>query len=266
MLSFRIRLLSLLLLISSFSAAQTERNRTLRVLTFNIFHGATMNGNFDLDHIASVINEARPDLVALQEVDHLTNRAKKYNLMNELAIRTNLSPLFARAMDFDGGEYGEGILSKFTFISTRSVPLPYSAGKEPRTAVEVVVKINETDTIAFVGTHLDHTEEIYRLPQVERINKTFSGNRYPTILAGDLNAIPGSESITLFEKFWESFYDPENYEFTFPNISNPENALKLDYIMAAPKNRWHMVESRVIKDDTASDHYALLMVLQLTGQ
>ncbi|WP_304235914.1 endonuclease/exonuclease/phosphatase family protein [Jiulongibacter sediminis] len=243
--------------------AQSESNRTIRVLTFNIFHGATMKGDFDLDRIASVINSVQPDLVALQEVDHLTNRSKKYNLMNELAIRTNLSPLFARAMEFDGGEYGEGILSKFTFISSRNVALPSPNEKEPRAAIEVVFRINKTDTIAFVGTHLDHTSEEVRLSQVEEINKAFLPNKYPTILAGDLNAVPGSESIHLLEKQWKTFYDPENYEITFPHLSNPEEALKLDYIMAMPKQQWKELERRVIKDDIASDHYALLSVLEL---
>ncbi|KPM47296.1 endonuclease/exonuclease/phosphatase family protein [Jiulongibacter sediminis] len=243
--------------------AQGESNRTIRVLTFNIFHGATMKGDFDLDHIASVINSVKPDLVALQEVDHLTNRSKKYNLMNELAIRTNFSPLFARAMEFDGGEYGEGILSKFTFISSRNVALPYPSDKEPRAAVEVVVRINKSDTIAFVGTHLDHTSEEVRLSQVEEINKAFLPNKYPTILAGDLNAVPGSESINTLEKQWQTFYNPVSYEITFPNQSNPDEALKLDYIMAKPKQRWKELERQVIKDDIASDHYALLSVLEL---
>jgi hypothetical protein len=49
--------------------------RTLKILTFNILHGATTNGDFDLDAIAKVIISADPDLVALQEVDYKTNRA-----------------------------------------------------------------------------------------------------------------------------------------------------------------------------------------------
>ena len=50
-------------------------------MTFNIYHGETMKGDFNLDVIAKVINDANPDFVALQEVDHKTNRAKKYDLV-----------------------------------------------------------------------------------------------------------------------------------------------------------------------------------------
>jgi len=46
----------------------------VRVLTFKILHGATLQGDFNLDVIAAVIKEADPDFVALQEVDHMTER------------------------------------------------------------------------------------------------------------------------------------------------------------------------------------------------
>ena len=61
-----------------------EKDNIIRVLTFNIYHGETMNGDFDLDKIAKVIIDAQPDFVALQEVDFKTNRAKKYDLVTEL--------------------------------------------------------------------------------------------------------------------------------------------------------------------------------------
>jgi endonuclease/exonuclease/phosphatase family metal-dependent hydrolase len=157
--------------------AQSDSSRIVRVLTFNILHGATLNNDFDLDKIAKVIIDANPDLVALQEVDFKTNRAKKYDLVTELAQRTGLVPVFGRAMYFDGGEYGEGILSKFSIVQTRNVALPYDEGKEPRAALEVVVKINERDTIAFIGTHLDHTSSETRIPQVEKINEVFLQNK-----------------------------------------------------------------------------------------
>jgi hypothetical protein len=46
-----------------------EKNIQFRILTFNIYHGATMNNDYDLNKIAQVINSVNPDLVALQEVD-----------------------------------------------------------------------------------------------------------------------------------------------------------------------------------------------------
>ena len=43
--------------------------RQLRVMTYNIHHGEGTDGRIDLERIAKVIRDAKPDLVALQEVE-----------------------------------------------------------------------------------------------------------------------------------------------------------------------------------------------------
>ena len=102
-----------------------------------------------------------------------------------------------------GGEYGEGILSKWSFVSTRNVPLPFTPGNEPRAAVEVLTVIPSGDTIAFVGTHFDHTRnQADRLSQANKVNEVFTQNKYPTILAGDLNAVPESETMQILKQVW----------------------------------------------------------------
>ena len=137
------------------SQTTVDSSRIVKVLSFNIYHGETMKGNFDLDVIAKVILDTKPDLVALQEVDFKTNRAEKYDLVTELGWRTKMAPLFAKAIDFEGGEYGNGVLSKNTFLQSRNVALPFTPPNEQRTALEVIIELPSGDTIAFVGTHLD---------------------------------------------------------------------------------------------------------------
>jgi endonuclease/exonuclease/phosphatase family metal-dependent hydrolase len=240
-----------------------DSSRIVRVLTFNILHGATMKGDFDLNVIAKVIIDARPDLVALQEVDNKTNRAHQLDLAAELGLRTEMTPFFGKAMDYDGGEYGEGILSRFPVLRTRNVPLPYTPGNEPRAALEIVTVLPSGDTIAFVGTHLDHlNDETDRVSQVGRINEVFFSNTYPTILAGDLNAIPGSLPIAILEEIWSSTYDKQNPAATFPS-DHPEK--KIDYVMFSPRASWKVLEKRVIQDPIASDHCAYLVILELIG-
>ena len=95
--------------LNGMAMAQDENSRKIKILSFNILHGATTKGDFDLDAIARVIIESKPDFVALQEVDHKTNRAKKYDLVTELGWRTKMAPIFARAMYYDEGEYGSVI-------------------------------------------------------------------------------------------------------------------------------------------------------------
>jgi len=261
----RIRIISLYIFLfcaSLLNAQEKQENtRIVKVLSFNILHGATTVGDFNLDNIAKVIIEADPDLVALQEVDFLTNRAKKYDLVTELAYRTKMAPLFARAMPYDGGEYGEGILSKWSFVSTRNVPLPYTEGNEPRAAAEIVTILPSGDTIAFVGTHFDHLRnERDRIAQANKVNEVFSSNRYPTILAGDLNAIPGSLTIDILTDIW-TVTDQKNPPSPTMPSDNPRS--KIDYVMYYPHNRWRVLETKVIQDPIASDHCAYLVTLEL---
>ena len=242
----------------------SEKLNIVRILTFNILHGATTKGDFNLDIIAQVIIDADPDLVALQEVDYRTNRAKKFDLATELGWRAKMVPIFARAMDYDSGEYGEGILSKFTFLRSRNVALPFTPGNEPRAALEIVTILPSGDTIAFIGTHLDHLRnEKDRVAQVNKINEVFSKNIYPSILAGDLNAKPGSTPINILEKVWSASYNIQNPTPTFPS-DNPQ--IKIDYVMFYPENRWRIVETEVIRNQVASDHCAYLVTLELLSE
>jgi len=244
-----------------YGQGKKESNRIVKVLTFNILHGATTQGDFNLDVIAQVIKDVDPDVVAMQEVDFKTQRAKNYDLPTELAIRTGLAPLFGKAMSYDGGEYGEAILSRYSFIKTENHPLPCSPGNEPRAALAVFFALPSGDSICFIGTHLDHTNvEHDRILQAKKINQLFSESKYPCIMAGDLNATPESETIQILEELWTPSYDPQNLQFTYPSDC-PEH--KIDYIMFYPEHKWRIIETEVICDTIASDHCAYLVSLQL---
>jgi len=251
-----------LILSVSFLEAQqsTDSKQVVRILSYNIFHGETLNHDFDLERIAGVIRSVSPDIVALQEVDFKTRRAKNMDLVTRLGYLTGMLPLFGRAMEYDGGEYGEGILSRFSFKETRNNPLPHSPRNEPRDALEILVELPSGDEIVFIGTHLDHTrDQTDRIVQAKRLNRLFKRNKKPTILAGDLNATPESEPMRIFFKFWTdaSARDPQP---TFPSFS-PRR--RIDYVLFRPASRWRVLESRVIEEKVASDHCALLVILEL---
>lgn len=241
-----------------------DSGRVVKLLTFNILHGATTKGDFDLDVIAKVIIDADPDFVALQEVDYKTKRAKKYDLATELGWRSKMAPIYARAMPYDGGEYGEGVLSKHTFLQTRNLALPFIPGDEPRAALEITTVLPSNDTVSFIGTHLDHQKnEANRIMQAKHINKVFSSNPYPTILAGDLNAEPDSKTIAILSKVWSASYPKNNPQPTYPS---DKPIKKIDYIMFYPKHRWKVLKTEVIQDSIASDHCAYLVTLELLPQ
>ncbi len=240
---------------------RVDSTRIVRVLSYNIYHGETIDAEkqFDLDLLAKVISDTKPDLVALQEVDFKTKRVLKMDLVTELGLRTKMQAIFGKAMAFDGGEYGEGILSKYSFLSTKNHALVAGEGKEPRAALEVNVIIKSNDTIRFIGTHLDHTkDETDRINQANQINSIFSKDEVPTILAGDLNARPESETMQIFYKYWKQSFS----ENTPTSPANDPRA-KIDYILFKPAKRWRVLETKVIDEKTASDHRPVLSVLEL---
>jgi endonuclease/exonuclease/phosphatase family metal-dependent hydrolase len=232
----------------------------IAVLTYNIYHGEDANGKSNLDAVAGIINSLKPDLVALQEVDKETTRVKGLDLTAELSRRTGMKGMFGKAMDYAGGEYGEAVLCRHPVIETKNNPLPHAPEAEPRAALEVHVKLPAGGPIVFVGTHLDHLrDQKSRMMQAGRIRELYADYNLPVILAGDLNAVPGSDPINLLTQDWSdtSQGDPRP---TSPSVA-PKR--KIDYIMFRPKDRWRVVEVRVIDEKVASDHCPVFAVLEL---
>jgi endonuclease/exonuclease/phosphatase family metal-dependent hydrolase len=242
------------------TGAKFESPVRVAVLTYNIYHGQDANGGSNLDAVAGIINSLEPDLVALQEVDNKTRRAKGLDLTAELSKRTGMKGIFGKAMDYDGGGYGEAVLSRYNVLETKNNLLPHTDKAEPRAALEILVELSGGVKIAFVGTHLDHQrDQNNRMMQTNRFMELYENYELPIILAGDLNAIPGSDPINLLGRQW-SYATQDNPLPTFPSV---KPARKIDYIMFKPKGRWRVVEVRVIDEKVASDHCPVFVVLEL---
>jgi len=264
---------TLLLLLTSFTlgshvsaAALPQADQEpirLRVLTYNIHHGEGTDGVFDLERIAAVIKSVEPDLVALQEVDRNTGRSGGVDQAAELARLTGLEFYFGKAMDYDGGEYGEAILTRFSFEWSRTYPLSAEEDKEPRAMAVVVVDLPDGNRLGFVGTHLDHTRDpTSRLMQVSEINELFSNRARgapPFILAGDLNATVDREEMQILLEIWGDAAT-EKPEPTIPVV---EPSRRIDYVLYTPWYRFQVVETRVLDEQVASDHRPVLAVLDI---
>jgi len=231
----------------------------LRVMTYNIRYCRGMDGEVDIPRIAGVINASNPDLVSLQEVDMRTRRALRVDQTAELARLTGMHAQFGRAIDFQGGEYGQAILSRWPISEFDVVELPSEPDQEQRVAVAAGIRGegNRPD-ILFVGTHLHHREEELRLPQVERLLEYLRESPWEVkFLTGDINARPDSATLALIYQEWEDT-TPDHY-FTFPS---PEPNRKIDYILFPRGHPWRVVHSEVIDEPVASDHRPVFAVLE----
>lgn len=76
---------------------------SLRVLCWNIHHGAGTDGRIDIERIAAVIRGTKPDVVAFQEVGHGRTRSGRVAQAAEPARLTGMAGHLGKAMDFQGG-------------------------------------------------------------------------------------------------------------------------------------------------------------------
>lgn len=225
----------------------------IAVMSYNIHHGEGVDGVFDLARIAAVINAANPVLVALQEVDSGTTRASGKHQELELAHLTNMHvAVFAEAIPYAGGSYGDAILSRWPVVERATILLPAAPNHEKRVAVIVVVEEPSTgQRIRFVATHLDHTQNpADRIWQVQELNKALLPATMPTLLVGDLNAQPESQPMQqLFDAGWiaaDAALQP-----TFPSAAANK---KIDWFLRAPGHSDSMINYRVLNAPLASDH------------
>ncbi|GAA0555881.1 endonuclease/exonuclease/phosphatase family protein [Chitinophaga japonensis] len=231
----------------------------LKVLTYNIHHAENMNGETDLQSIANVILATNPDLVALQEVDSVTGRTNGVDQLKELASLTGMYTYFAKAMNYDGGGYGTGILSRLPITAKERIALPGTAGREPRVAGVATIKLPGDSMLQFVSAHLDAGKDpADRVSQATALVKHFTDAKTPVILAGDLNAPPAAKEITILK---ELFADAT--QGTGPTCPSDTPTVKLDYILLYPKQHWEVVEPRVIAETVASDHRPVVCELRI---
>ena len=238
------------------------KGQSLRVMTYNIYGArATSPANAaDLDAIAEVIRRQNPDFVTLNEVDVFTNRTgKDVHQARDLAEKLGMEWHFSKAIDRDGGEYGDAVLSKYPILEKRSYRLPCAAEQpgEDRSLCVIRVQIDGKD-LYVASTHLDHlsgdASRLVQATEIRRIRDTeLEGD---LILCGDLNAIPSSNVIATMTAFLTNVGTIDQY--TFPS-ENPTR--KIDYILYAPIRHFGVQNCTVVSRSDqqvdgvdASDH------------
>lgn len=244
------------------TSAVAESPRELRVMAYNIHHGEGTDGRVDLERIARVIAAESPHLVALNEVDRGTRRTRRLDMPAELARLTGMTAVFEKNIDYDGGQYGNAVLSRLPIRRHANHPLPSQYDGEQRGVLEVEVELGEPgdeETLLFFATHLDYRpDDGERLASVGRFEELL-GDRPErlAILAGDLNATPDSPVLAALARHWTNAVRQP-----LPTYPAAEPTKQIDYILVRPTARWKLVESRVLPAPKESDHRPIASVLQ----
>ena len=222
---------------------------TLSVVTYNLRFGemATMK------QLSDYISDQKPDIVALQECDWNTHRESvphqhDVQFVNELAYHTGMFGVFGNAINFSGGYYGIGILSRYPIIGYERVLLPNNHGREQRAMIVARIELPSKNTLTFCCTHLDVSSPELRRRQLDFIS-SYLNDYGPVVLAGDLNADP--EELEFMNKQW---MDVTGSSFTFP-AADPDK--KIDYIYVNPYERFRLIGTETMEDMGLSDHLLL---------
>lgn len=216
---------------------------SIKILSYNVRNCRGMDDSINYHRIADIITYINPDAVVLQELDSATMRSNRKAVLDELALLTGMNKTYGASIEFQGGKYGIGVLTKDKPVSWKVIPLP---GREEKRGLLIV----ELNGYLICSTHFSLTEED-RVASVEIINNALKDYIKPVFLGGDFNAVPGSEVITNIEQRWFMLNNPENP--TIPS-NNPQRCI--DFIFAANYTGHTFVTKQTMVEDepVASDH------------
>jgi endonuclease/exonuclease/phosphatase family metal-dependent hydrolase len=219
---------------------------SLTLMSYNVRNCQGMDGVTDYARVAGIITNTGADVVALQELDSATARSQGIVVLEELADLTGMYSVYGPAIDFQGGKYGIGVLSKEEPVRWETIALP---GREEQRAVLLV----EFDTYVFGCTHFSLTAED-RLASVPVITEAARKYEKPVFLAGDINDTPTSKVVVSLLENWEIMSNPELFT---SRSDSPERCI--DYIFALKNDTYSfsVKHAEVGNEPVASDHLPL---------
>lgn len=215
---------SLLLACLFLGGGLTANAQEIRIMSYNIRNAKGLDNITDYDRISRVILEAGPTVVALQELDSMTVRSQGTYVLEMMGRQTLMHATYGPAIDFQGGKYGIGILSKEKPLHVCCVPLP---GREEARALLMA----EFATYILCCTHFSLTPEdqLLSIPLIEEALQTqtqrWNAQAKPAFLAGDMNSTPDSEVQQRLARSFSILSNPKSA--TFP-ANEPTSCI--DYI------------------------------------
>jgi endonuclease/exonuclease/phosphatase family metal-dependent hydrolase len=256
-------LLLTFLSILGISLAKAQR---FSILSYNIYHGEnpTISGKPTLDTIADYIILVQPEAIAFQELDSMTLRSariygEKINQISRLSRETGYKGYFGRAIEFEEGAYGNGILNKKS-KGYHTFPLPSPAGGEPRAVAWSQLELKTLEKIYMGSAHLDHEFEENRIAQIDTLISYADSLQSPAFIVGDFNFEEGSDAYNRIPSHWkDAGKEAGNSDPTFPGEG--EEGKRIDYLFY--DSTYFQLVSYQVVPLPYSDHYAILVTLDL---
>jgi len=240
------------------AADKSSVAQTFRVMTFNIHHGEGGDGKVDLARIAALVEREHVDLVALQEVDKGVQRTARRDLPAELATLTGMTCVFSNNFHYQGGEYGNAVLTRFPVLSATNLHYQMLQTNEQRGLLQLCLNV-QGQKLVFMNTHIDFrrddTERLLNVREIQSVMARYAG--IPTVLCGDFNDTPQSR---MHQRLSETFDDSWERAGQGPGWTYPADQprRRIDYVWLSRAAPLEVVGARVLESD-ASDHRPLVV-------
>ncbi|MFL6242134.1 MAG: endonuclease/exonuclease/phosphatase family protein [Acidimicrobiia bacterium] len=228
----------------------------MRLASFNIKNGLSDDGSCDPDALVAACRGLRADVLALQEVDRGVPRSNEADQTSIVANGCGLTGIYAPARRLDGGEYGNALLARGSFVDVEHVRLPVMPGNEARAVVLARVQVDDTD-LSVAATHLQNrhggppptsADAAEQLEQLEVVLAALARRPRPRALLGDLN-MPPEVTLPVLQAAGYEVADSE------PTVVVGAPKFRIDYVAV---DGGAVGQSEVLDTDV-SDHRALVV-------
>ncbi|MEY3019823.1 MAG: hypothetical protein RLZZ272_807 [Actinomycetota bacterium] len=231
----------------------------LTVLLANVRMGHDEDGRFRASAVASLITESDADIVVLNELDRGWATTGSHDLGAVLARATGMTLVFAPAAD---EVWGNAILTRLPVREVEVERLPRGTDAMARSVIVVVLALDDDRDLAVVGTHLSAVDRRgdTRLPQAQVVAAAAARMRdrgIPTVVAGDLNAVPGDPELEAFADLVGPTLPPGR-----PTHPASRPTVQIDHVLVSSELE---VRAAEVLADRLSDHRFVRVVLGLDG-
>lgn len=165
--------------------------------SFNICSAHFREGKYtdeNLSCVAECIRQSEADVVCLQEVDRGAMRSNGVDMPARLSEMTDLKHhYFIKIRDFQGGEYGTAVLSRYPITASETINYPVKIATQGTSCGYVVLDVDGSPVTVY-NTHLSieneesNTETLSCLDAVLR--KHVDSGLSAFICCGDFNTSP----------------------------------------------------------------------------
>lgn len=221
----------------------------MRVATYNIAAGQYCNQ--ELYKMREQFERYQIDLIGVQEVDQCTRRSGQIDQIEALKRSDQEFVKFDKAIDFGGGAYGLGMISKYPVIASSCQQLD-SKHYEQRIIQKCTLQIGR-EQVSFYNTHLSFEDSVVRMSQLDTLKKLLDQDPAGfKVVTGDFN-ISSTKEWELFQLDYQLVNGyQEIWHDTFPGEDCGTH--QLDQIILSKNFKIEQVE--LVKTDY-SDHYML---------